>query len=112
MLVVSLVYGDLLTQRNYGDDEGRQWKPEYLATRLVAEAASAAGFTGILCGSVRYPGENLVVFDPAWSPKPVGEPVEVALDEDALRLREGFFWNQGEALTIPDFSDLPIIGSA
>jgi hypothetical protein len=112
LLVVALVYGDLLTQRNYGDDEGRQWKSEYLVTRFVAEAASAAGFTGILCGSVRYPGENLVVFDPAWTPKSLGEPREVALDADALRLREGYFWNQGEALTIPDFSDLPIIGSA
>jgi hypothetical protein len=112
LLVVSLVYGDLLTQRNYGDDDGRQWKPEYLVTRFVAEAASAVGFTGILCGSVRYPGENLVVFDSAWSPKPLGEPIEVTLDKDALRLREGYFWNQGEALTIPDFPDFPIIGSA
>jgi hypothetical protein len=111
LLVVALVYGDLLTQRNYGDDEGRQWKPDYLVTRFVAEAASAAGFTGILCGSVRYPGENLVVFDPNWSPKALGEPKAVALDADALRLREGYFWNQGEALTIPDFSDIPIIGS-
>lgn len=112
LLVVSLVYGDLLTQRNYGDDEGRHWKPEYLVTRFVAEAASAAGFNGILCGCVRYPGENLVVFDPAWNPKPLGEPKQVRLDSDALHLREGHFWNQGEALTIPDFSDLPIIGSA
>jgi hypothetical protein len=32
----------------------------------------------------------------------VGEPILVALDENALRLREGFFWNQGEAFTIPD----------
>ena len=101
LLVVSLVYGDLLTQRNYGDDEGRQWKPQYLVTRFVGEAASAAGFTGILCGSVRYPGENLVVFDPAWNPKPLGEPLEVVLDKDALGLREGYFWNQGEALIFP-----------
>ena len=109
LLVVSLVYGDLLTQRHYGDDEGRQWKPEYLVTRFVAEAASASGFSGILCGSVRYPGENLVVFDASWRPKELGEPVSVTLDESAMRLREGFFWNQGEAFTVPD---LPIIGPA
>jgi hypothetical protein len=106
LLVISLVYGDLLTQRNYGDDKGRQWKPEYLVTRFVAEAASAEGFMGILCGSVRYPGENLIMFDPAWSPKPLGEPREVALDADALRLREDYFLNQGEAFIIPDFPDL------
>ncbi len=52
------------------------------------------------------------MFDPALTPKPLGEPIAVALDADALRLREGYFWNQGEALTIPDFSDIPIIGSA
>lgn len=108
LLVVSLVYGDLLTLRSYGEDKGRQWKPEYLVTRFVAEAATAAGFTGILCGSVRYPGENLVVFDPNWSPKPLGEPIEVALDENALRLRENFFSNQDETLTVPGF---PIIES-
>jgi hypothetical protein len=72
MLVMALVYGDLLTQCHYCDDEGRQWKPEYLVTRFVGEAASASGFSGILCGSARYPGENLVVFDPEWCPKPVG----------------------------------------
>jgi hypothetical protein len=112
LLVVSLVYGDLLTQRDYGDDEGRQWKPEYLVSRFVAEAANGAGFTGILCASVCYAGENLVVFDPNWSPNPVGEPVELTLDDDALRLREGLFWNQGEAFTIPDLPDLSILGSA
>jgi hypothetical protein len=57
---------------------------------------------------VRYPAENLVVFDPNWCPKELGEPVVVTLDENAMRLRESFFWNQGEALTIPD---LPINGS-
>lgn len=107
LLVVSLVYGDLLTQRPYLDDEGRQWKPEYLVSRFIAEAASVSGFTGILCGSVRYPGENLVVFDPNWCPKELGESVSVALDKNAMRLREDFFWNQGEAFTIPDS---PIIG--
>ncbi len=108
LLVVSLIYGDLLTQRPCLDDEDRQWKPEYLVSRFVAEAASASGFAGILCGSVRYPGENLVVFDPNWCPKKLGEPVSVTLVESAMNLREGFFWNQGEAFTIPD---LPIIGS-
>ena len=112
LLVISLVYGDLLTQRDYGDDEGRQWRPEYLVTRFIAEAASAAGFTGILCGSVRYPGENLVVFDPTWSPRAVGESFEVILDEDALRMREGYFWHEGEALILSDFLNVPSIGSA
>jgi hypothetical protein len=97
LLVVSLVYGDLLTQRHYGDDKGRQWKPEYLVTSFVAEAANAFGFAGILCASVRYPAENLVVFDPNWCPKELGDPVEVKLDENAMRLRDSFFWNQGEA---------------
>jgi hypothetical protein len=109
LLVVSLVYGDLLTQRYYLDEiadqpdgEGRRWKPEYLVSRFVAEAASAAGFTGILCTSVRYPGENLVVFNPSWSPKFVGDPVLVTLDEDSMRLRKNYFFNQGEGLTIPE----------
>lgn len=107
LLVVSLVYGDLLTQRHYSDEAGRQWKPEYLVSRFVAEAAAAAGFTGILCQSVRYPGENLIAFDPAWSPKTLGEPQSVSLDSDALRLRENYFFNEGQALIIPD---LPPIG--
>lgn len=102
LLLVSLVYGDLLTQRHYGDDEGRQWKPEYLVTRFVAEAASASGFAGILCTSVRFPGENLVVFDPTWRPTPLGEPISVTLDQSTMRLRDGYFLNQGEAFTIPD----------
>jgi len=109
LLVVSLVYGDLLTQRYYLDDiagqpdgETRKWKPEYLVSRYVAEAACAAGFRGLLCGSVRYPGENLVVFDSSWSPKPVGDPVLVKLDDDSMRLRKNYFFNQGEGLTIPD----------
>ncbi|MDB6065395.1 MAG: hypothetical protein JWR26_1603 [Pedosphaera sp.] len=109
LLVVSLVFGDLLTQRHYLDEitgqpesEARQWKPEYLVSRFVAEATNAAGFEGILCGSVRYPGENLVVFDSNWSPKPIGDPVSVTLDEDAMRLRKNYFLNQGEGLAIPD----------
>lgn len=106
LLMVSLIYGDLLTQRHYRDDEDRRWKPEYLVSRFVGEAASASDFTGILCGNVRYPGENLVVFDPNWSPKELGEPVSVKLDENDMRLRENFFWNQGEAIRI---SELPII---
>jgi len=109
LLLVSLVYGDLLTQRHFLDDiagqpdaKARQWKPEYLVSRFVAEAASAANLTGILCNSVRYPGDNLIVFDSYWSPKLVGDPVSVTLDEDALRLRQNYFFNQGEGLTIPD----------
>jgi len=73
-----------------------------LVSRYVAEAACAAGFRGLLCGSVRYPGENLVVFDSSWSPKPVGDPVLVKLDDDSMRLRKNYFFNQGEGLTIPD----------
>lgn len=102
LLVVSLVYGDLLTQRHYGDDEGRKWRPEYLLARFVAEAAGASGFAGILCGSVRYPGENLVVFDPNWCPKPLGEPVSVTLDENAKCLRESLVCYRGDVVTIPD----------
>lgn len=75
-------------------------------SRFVAEIASASGFAGILCGSVRYPGENLIVFDPSWCPKNLGDPVSVTLDENAIRLRNDFFWNRGEAFTT---SDLPII---
>jgi hypothetical protein len=107
LLVVSLVYGDLLTQRHYLDDESRQWKPEYLVSRFIAEAAITSGFVGILCLNVRYPGENLVMFDPNWNPKELGEPISVKLDESAIRLRENFFLNQGEAFIIPD---LPTIG--
>lgn len=93
-LVVSLIYGDLLTQLHYGDEDDRRWKPEYLVTRFVAEAAIAAGFTGILCNSVRFPGQNLIVFDPKWIPTTVGEPVLVALDESALATRENYFFFQ------------------
>jgi len=113
LLVVSLVYGDLLTQRHYLDDiagqsngEARKWKPEYLVSRFVAEAANAAGFTGILCASVRYPGENLVVFDSSWSPITVGDPVLVALDEDSMRLRKNYFLNQGEVLILHGLQDI------
>jgi|ERR1043165_1003683 hypothetical protein len=107
LLIVSVVYGDLLTRRHYtggheSDSQKRKWKPEYLVTRFVADTASRAGFRGILCGSVRYPGENLVVFDPSWCPKPVGEALLVKLDADAMRLRENFFWNQGEPIIVPD----------
>lgn len=102
LLLVSLVYGDLLTQRYFGDDNGRKWKPEYLVTRFVAEAASASGFAGILYTSVRFPGETLVVFDPTWRPTPLGEPRSVTLGERTMLLREGYFLNQGEAFTIPD----------
>ena len=113
LLVVSLVYGDLLTQRHYLDDiagqpdgEARQWKPEYLVSRFVAEAANAAGFTGILCASVRYPGENLVVFDSSWNPKTVGDPLLVTMDEASMSLRKNYFINQGEVLILRDLPDL------
>jgi hypothetical protein len=105
LLVVTLIYGDLLTQRHHGDDEDRQWKPEYLVTRFVAEAAASCGFKGILCGCVRFPGENLIVFDPTWCPKELGEPVPLTLDEDVMRLRKNFYINQGEAFISPDEID-------
>jgi hypothetical protein len=108
LLVVSLIYGDLLTQRYHLGDfgetktEDREWKPEYLVSRYVAEVANANGFAGILCRSARYPGENLTVFDSAWSPKSLGEPTFVALDESAIRIRENYFINQGEGMILPD----------
>ena len=57
---------------------------------------------------------NLVVFDRNWCPKALGQPVSVKLDESAMRLRENFFWNKGESLSLilPDLSDLPTSESA
>lgn len=101
LLITSLVYGDLLTQRHHSNDETRRWKPEYLVPRFVAETAAACGFCGIICGCVRFPGENLIVFNPKWSPKMLGEPVSVTLDQSSMRLRDNFFINQGEVFITP-----------
>ena len=109
LLLVSIVYGDLLMQRHYSDDAERAWKPEYLVPRFIAEAAGAAGFNGIICQSVRFPGENLVIFDATWCPKAVGEPILVSLDENSLRTREGYIWNHGEGFSV---ADIPVIGAA
>jgi hypothetical protein len=112
LLVVALIYGDLLTQRYFTgtqlqDDEKRKWKPEYLVPRFVAEAAEMAAFKGILCRSVRFPGDNLIVFDTNWTPKSVGTPRMVTLDAAALRLLDNYFLNQGEGLVLPDLPDVP-----
>ena len=69
--------------------------------RFVAEAAAVSGFSGIICACVRFPGDNLIIFDPNWSPAMLGEPVSVTLDESAMRLRANFFINQGEVFITP-----------
>jgi len=91
LLVISLIYCELLSQTlddcqhptATGTSAKRQWKPEYLLTRFVADAASVAGFSGILYASVRSFGDNLVVFDQACRPQTLGHPefIEVELPE-------------------------------
>lgn len=109
-IVVALIYSDLLTQRDFGgnpdiDPKKRRWKSEYLLTRFVSQAAMAAGFSGILCSSVRHCADNLIVFDSGWSPRLVGDPSELTLDEAAARLRDTFFWHHGEASYFPTIDD-------
>jgi hypothetical protein len=109
-LLIALIYCDLLTQRNFDEERERRWKPEYLLTRFVAEAAKQAGFNGILYQSVRYPGDNLVVFDAGWKPTPIGEPYEVVLDEKAQYTRKYFGFNRGKTYEPDWFAELPITG--
>jgi hypothetical protein len=107
LLLAALIYGDFLAQMYYpelpNDREKRKWKPEYLVSRFVAEAARHAGFKGILCGSTRYPGENLIVFDSNWAPKTICEPIHVTLDADGMKTVQNYIWNQGEGFVLPDF---------
>ncbi|HEV7926090.1 MAG TPA: RES family NAD+ phosphorylase [Verrucomicrobiae bacterium] len=108
LVITSLIFSDLLTRIEdafSGEPVTgeRRWKPEYLLTRYVAEAAEAAGFVGILYRSVRDPwGENLVVFDPDWHPTVIGEPQQIALPDGAEKNFHVF--DGGEAMIFANYS--------
>lgn len=103
LFVMALIFCDLLTQlpEHYFDQEDKnrakiKWKPAYLMPRFVADAARHCGFSGVLYSSVRYGGQNLVVFNSDWNPKADGDSYELSLTEEDLMIEGKFVFNQGE----------------
>jgi hypothetical protein len=51
------------------------WKPSYIVTRFIADAAKYHGLAGLVTRSVRYSGDNLILFDAGHlGVRPVGRP--------------------------------------
>ncbi len=109
LLGVALIFTDLLVQRADVVSAESRWKPEYLLPRFVADAAEADGFAGILCGSVRFPGTNLVVFDPNWDAKPEGAPQHLTLDPEDLEIRNNLYWVDGTLHQIVPLNPIDIL---
>jgi hypothetical protein len=79
------------------------------------KAARLAGFSAILFPSVQYDGDNLVVLDKDFTPKPDGEPWEEILTDDDLDYSRHTFYANGQRFVIPslDCAFLPeIVGSS
>jgi hypothetical protein len=99
--LMALIFCDLLTQCpehyfNKEDDKEIKWKCAYLMTRFIADAAHYCGFSGVLYSSVRFPRQNLVVFDYDWIPKADGDSYEICLTPEDLIAEGNFVFNQGE----------------
>lgn len=115
LLLIALLYSDLLLLKPepHVQMEGRdvlrkpEYKPEYLMPRFVSDVARLAGFSAILFRSVRYDGDNLVVFKEDWTPKPYGEPKQLTLTAEDLDYSSRTCFNQGERLALPNFDFLP-----
>lgn len=106
LLLVALLYSDLLLLTPQMEGKGVRHKPEYLMPRFVSDAARLAGFSAILFRSVRYDGDNLVVFKEDWQPKPHGEPTQITLAADDRRHSKGMLFHNGERFVLPNY-DLP-----
>ena len=101
--VVAMIFCDLLTQlpdhyfnRENEEKKAIKWRPAYLMSRFVSDAARHCGFSGVLYSSVRFRRENLVVFDADWKPKTDGDSYELSLTDEDLMVGGKFVFNQGE----------------
>ncbi len=52
----------------------RNWKPDYVLTRLIMDCAKETGFAGIMYNSVKSEGKNIVLFDPTTKLKVLKKP--------------------------------------
>lgn len=89
--LVALIYCELLTQNpeHYFDQEDKariKWKRAYLMPRFIADSARYCGFTGIMYQSIRYRGDNLVLFNSDANFFPSGVAHEISLTERDLIL--------------------------
>jgi hypothetical protein len=102
LLLIALLYSDLLLLKPRLKGKAVIYKSEYLMPRFVSDAARLAGFSAILFPSVRYDGDNLVVFKEDWTPKPDGEPREETLTEEDLDYSNRTGFHEGQRWAIPN----------
>ncbi len=103
LLLIALLYSDLLLLKPRMEGKDVLHKSEYLVPRFVSDVARLAGFSAILFPSVRYDGDNLVVFKEDWTPKPDGEPRKETLTEEDLDYSNRTGFNEGQRWVIPNF---------
>jgi len=94
--LIALLYSDLLMLKPEMAGPEVRWKPEYLVPRFVGEAAHLAGFSAILFPSVRYDGDNLVVLNQEFTPKPVQEPQPETVTDADLEYSKRIMYANGQ----------------
>lgn len=103
LVLVALLYSDLLTLKPEREGEDVRCKPEYLVTRFVGEAARLVGFSAIIFPSVRYDGENLVLLDKDFRPKPDQEPQQETLTAEDLDYSRRTMYANSRRIVIANF---------
>jgi hypothetical protein len=79
-LIVALLSSNILERKV--ENRNDKWKPQYFATRFIADCARLRGLNGIMYNSTRSYGTNIVLFkeaDDFITPK--GEPYLYTYDE-------------------------------
>jgi hypothetical protein len=88
-VLVGILASHLIDQKVI--DRKNNWKPEYFATRFIADCARLAGYNGIIYSSTRHNGDNVVLFDPTTEfVKLIGEPT-IVVHKPSFQLSDNIY---------------------